>query len=145
MKELEQYTKLVAANQVDYDTLLPLYYSFKFNDILFECQLLNHENGSSYILNLTADLGFLPYSSENINRRNALLKKLGQLMAQGTITIDHHCAMKFPLSTVIESELSAKTVMETILYTLLDSQELLRVITDIIETSNKPVRRKRRA
>ena len=122
MKELEQYNELMSTNQAEYDSLLPLYNSFTFNDILYDCQILNHEDGSSYTLNLSANLGFLPYSSENHTRRSALLQKLGRLMAQGTITIDHHCAMKLPISSVINDELSAKVIMESILYTLLDSQ-----------------------
>lgn len=145
MKELEKYTKLAAANQVDYNTLLPLYYSFKFNNLLFECQILNHDDGTSYIVNLTANLGYLPYSSENKPRRQELLQELGKLMAQGKIIIDHHCSMTFPLTTVINGQLNAKIIMESILYTLLDAQEMLNIITKILKPSPDIIQSKKQA
>lgn len=121
---------MIDDHNVDYETLLPLYYQFDYHGITFDCEVINSEYDGSYDVNLTAQIGYLPYSSENKERRALILKNFGQLMAHNLITRDHHCNLSFPVSTTIRGEINAKKVMETILYTLLDVKEVLEVIAD---------------
>lgn len=136
MENFKHFTDIIDNNDVDYDSLLPLYYNFDFNDLPFECQILADNNKNSYIVNLTADLGYLPYSCENKNKRHKILKNFQNLMSHNLIIIDHHCNMTFPINTSIKGDLSAKRMMEAILYTLLDVQEVLSIISSTLQKPN---------
>lgn len=130
---LKKNTEMIAANQVDYDSLLPLYYNFEFRQIPFECQVIAGENNGSYIVNISAQIGHLPYSCENQTKRKKILNNFNHLMHHKLITMDHHCNMTFPLKTTITGKINAKKVMETILYTLLDVQEVLDIIVNTMQ------------
>ncbi|MCC3860838.1 hypothetical protein [Pseudemcibacter aquimaris] len=130
MNGLDLHMDMVDDHNVDYETLLPLYYQFNYHGINFDCEVINSENYGSYDINLTAQIGYLPYSSENKSRREKILKNFSHLMAHNLITLDHHCNLTFPVSTTINGEINAKKVMETILYTLLDVKEVLEIIAD---------------
>lgn len=141
MNGIEQHLDMIDSYKVDYESLLPLYYDFEYFNIPFSCQVLNDDHESSYIINLTAKIGHLPYSSENKSQRQRMLKNFGHLMAHNLITMDHHCNMTFPVSTTITGEISAKRVMEAILYTILDVKEVLDIINDTMQyksIENKP-------
>lgn len=128
MNALEQNMDLIDDHLVEYRSLLPLYYHFEYLGIKFECQIIEHDTPDQYYVNLTANIGYLPYSSENKKKRELILKNFSRLMVKKLITINHHCEMKFPVSTIIKGEISAKIVMETIFYTLLDAKEILEII-----------------
>ncbi len=133
MINFDQFTSVVNDNNLDYESLLPLYYHFDFNKIPFECQILSRDDDNSYIVNLTAKLGFLPYSSENRQKRQKILKNFQNLMQHRLIIMDHHCNMTFPIETSITGQLNAKIMMEAIVYTLLDVEDILSIITNTLE------------
>lgn len=134
MNAFEQNLELIDDHLIDYKSKLPLFYNFEYHGINFDCQIINHEITDHYQVNLRAKIGHLPYSSENKNRRKFILKNFSHLMAKNLITINHHCEMNFPLSTVIKGDISAKIVMETIFYTLLDSKEILEIIANTMQS-----------
>lgn len=134
MNAFEQNLELIDDHLIDYKSKLPLFYNFEYHGINFDCQIINHDITDHYQVNLRAKIGHLPYSSENKNRRKFILKNFSHLMAKNLITINHHCEMKFPLSTVIKGDISAKIVMETIFYTLLDSKEILEIIANTMQS-----------
>ncbi len=125
MNLFNEHQALIAQEQIDYESLLPLHYTFEFQGIPFSCDVDKDEAAHTLTLRLTADLGFLPYSSENIVKRNQLLKGLGPLIARGQVLIDHHCSINMQLTTLIYEELNAKVLIEAITYTLLDHREAL--------------------
>lgn len=136
MNALEQNLELIEEHLIDYKSQLPLFYQFEYHGINFDCQIVNHDSPDHYYVNLTARIGYLPYSSENKNRRELILKNFSHLMAHNLITIDHHCDMKLPLNTMIKGDINAKTVMETICYTLLDANEVLEIISNTMNDKN---------
>ena len=75
MNGLEQRLELIDDYLVDYKSLLPLFYQFVYDGIIFDCQIIIHDIENSYHINLTAQIGYLPYSSENKTRREQILKK----------------------------------------------------------------------
>ncbi|MBT5187839.1 MAG: hypothetical protein HOH19_11510 [Kordiimonadaceae bacterium] len=135
MDNLDLLNTSIAENQNDFDSMLPLYYQFKYNDLPFDCQIVHHENKQSYILNLTAKIGYLPYSAENQPLREKIINNLSNLIRLGVIVMDHHCNMTFPIKTIIKDEINANKLMETITYTLLDVQEVLTIILETMQVS----------
>lgn len=133
MNTLEDHKTLLATQQINYEALLPLCYSFDYNGLPFECQLVRRDDDSTFMLHLTALLGHLPYSAENKPRRERLRTRLGPLMSQGKVTTDRHSKITFPLKTVISGDISANVIIEAILYTLLDAREILSAINDSLE------------
>ncbi|MEZ5757008.1 MAG: hypothetical protein R3D86_02175 [Emcibacteraceae bacterium] len=143
MEKIEQFKTSFVSNQTDYEALLPLHYKFTYGAIPFACEILKDASGNSYILHLDADLGILPYSAENKLHRSQILKELGPLIVRGIITIDHHCRCRMPLKTHLGQEISAKIIMEAILYTLLDTRKIFAEIkTAVGKTQNDYVSRK---
>lgn len=136
MNALEQNLELIEEHLIDYKNQLPLLYQFEYHSINFDCQIVNHESPDHYYVNLTARIGYLPYSSENKKKRELILKNFSHLMAHNLITIDHHCGMKLPLNTMIKGDINAKIMMETICYTLLDAKEVLEIISNTIHDKN---------
>ena len=136
MNELNKHLRLIDDHMVDYEALLPLYYQFEYHGIPFDCQVIHLETEGAYNINLTANIGYLPYSSENKIRRQQILKDFGHLMAHKLIIIDHHCNLTFPLNTMVTGELNAKKVVETILYTLLDVKDILEIISNTMQVKN---------
>ncbi|HPF46659.1 MAG: hypothetical protein KDF58_14490 [Alphaproteobacteria bacterium] len=136
MEKIEQFKKSFVSSQSDYEALLPLRYDFTYDTIPIACEILKDCSGNSYNIHLEADLGFLPYSAENKLHRAQILKELGPLMVQGKITIDHHCQLHMPIKTVLGQEISAKIIMEAILYTLLDTRKILEQIKSALGKSH---------
>jgi hypothetical protein len=141
MNGIEQHMGVIDSHKVDYVTLLPLYYDFEYSNIPFDCQILHDEYDESYIINLIAKVGHLPYSSENKSQRQRILKNFSHLMAHNLILIDRHSSLTFPISTTLTGKINAKKVMEAILYTLLDVKEVIDIITETMQykaIENKP-------
>jgi len=133
MNGIEQHMGVIDSHKVDYETLLPLYYDFEHSNIPFDCQVLHDEYDGSYIINLIAKIGHLPFSSENKSQRQRVLKNFSHLITHNLILIDRHSSMTFPISTTLTGEINAKKVMETILYTLLDVKEAIDIINDTMQ------------
>ncbi len=136
MNLFNEHQALLADQQVDYKSLLPLHHEFEFQNIPFGCEVDHDAGGAGLLMILTANLGFLPYSSENIVKRAQLLKGLGPLIARGQVTIDHHCSITMQISTIITEELDAKALVEAITYTLLDNRDALDQITRALADDN---------
>jgi len=135
MDNLNQLNTDIAENLNNFDSMVPLYYQFKYNNLPFDCQIVHHENKQSYILNLTAKIGHLPYSAENLTLREKIIKNFSNLIRLGVIIMDHHCNMTFPIKINIKDEIDANKLMEIITYTLLDVQEVLTIIHDTMGPS----------
>ncbi|MDG1707848.1 MAG: hypothetical protein P8H03_03760 [Emcibacteraceae bacterium] len=141
MKGIEQHMGVIDSHKADYITLLPLYYDFEYSNVSFDCQVLHDEYDRSYIINLIAKIGHLPYSSENKQQRQLILKNFSHLMAHNLIVKDRHSYLTFPISTTLAGDINARKVMETILYTLLDVKEVIDIINDTMQyktIENKP-------
>ncbi len=108
MYGLEQKTAEIAENDINHDYLLPLNYSFKARNLEFDCNVSKRDNNGLIIINITTNLGYLPYSSENGAKREEILKAFGPLIARGKITIDHHCNLTMPLNTATDTELTVQ-------------------------------------
>ncbi|MCP5382648.1 MAG: hypothetical protein H6912_09800 [Kordiimonadaceae bacterium] len=128
MEKIEQFKTSVVSNPLDYESLLPLRYDIRHDTFRIACEILKDCTGNSYVIHLEFDLGILPYSAENKLRRTQILKELGPELVRGIITIDHHSRFRLPLKTHLGKEISAKLIMEAILYTLLDTRKLVEKI-----------------
>jgi hypothetical protein len=133
MNGLEQHMGVIDAHMVDYESLLPLYYDFEYFNIPFSCQILHDSYDKSYIINLTANVGYLPYSSENKSQRQRMLKNFAHLLSNNLIIKDRHSHLTFPINTTLTGDINAKKVMETILYTILDVKEVLDIINETMQ------------
>ncbi|MDG1997071.1 MAG: hypothetical protein P8J14_11290 [Emcibacteraceae bacterium] len=133
MNGIEQHLGVIESHKVDYKSLLPLYYNFEHSNISFDCQVLHDEYDGSYIINLIAKIGHLPYSSENNLQRQNMLKNFSHLIAHNLILKDKHSHLTFPISTTFTGEINAKKVMEIILYTLMDVKEIIDIINDTMQ------------
>lgn len=132
MNLFNEHQAIIASEQVEYESLLPLRYTFKYQNIPFECDLAKSENADTIHMRLKADLGVLPYSSENMTRRTELLGGLGRLIARGQVAIDHHCSITMSFDTLLNNGLNAKNLVEAIVYTLLDARDTIKHISDLI-------------
>lgn len=138
MNFLKNHQSLIANERENYVNLLPLHYKFKFRNIDFDCDVKKSTDEEKIILLLTADLGILPYSSENIVRRTELLGGLGTLIARGLVNINNHCSISMSFKTIIDTDFNAKSLIEATVYTLLDARDVINQVSGYIE---KPARR----
>lgn len=133
MSLFKEHQALIADQQVEYESLLPLRYNFQFQKIKFECLVERNNSNDNIVMNLTANLGILPYSSENIARRMELLSGLGPLIARGQVSIDHHCSISMSLKTILKKQFDAKGLIEAIVYTLLDVRGVISHVSNFID------------
>lgn len=138
-----QHKELYADMDNDFSNLLPLHYSFNYKSLPFQCEVTEISEGT-YIVDLVATLGYLPYSSENEEKRCKMLNELGPFIAKGIVRIDHHCALTLPIKTSFKSDLTAATLMETITYTLLDANDLINMAEDK-QVSSKEINTNRKS
>ena len=125
MEALAQNVEFISENQTDFTDLLPLHYSFEYGGMPFDCTLVNNDDGCSFILDLTARLGYMPYSAEDKSRRNMIRSGLGPLMAQGKVSVDRQSNLTYSLKTIVSEKLCTRVLMESILFTLLDAKQTL--------------------
>lgn len=133
MNLFKEHQALIARQQLDYESLLPLTYNFKFRNINFDCAVVKNSNDGNILMNLTANLGILPYSSENIMRRTELLTGLARYIARGHVTIDHHCSISMSLTTIIKRHFDTNSLIEAIVYTILDARQTISHVSKYVE------------
>ncbi len=131
MNKIEQKSVDLASHQEEYENLLPLHYTFVHQGLTFDCDIAKDDTNDKIVVGLTADLGHLPYSAENMVRRMELLEILNPLIARGVVTLDHHCKLTLPVATSLKDGLCASRLMEAITYTLLDLRDVFSRINAV--------------
>lgn len=110
-------------NQVKEDVhLLPIHFSFSWNNISLSCQLLSIDGQSGRVMKLVADLGNIPFSGENRERRLSMLKSCGPLYARGDFQMDVHSHLLVTFSTEFSAKATAQHILEVLTITLLDAR-----------------------
>lgn len=129
--DLNELLEKVAAQVKDDDQLTAVHFSFPWNGVPFACQLMSAKDSDKMTLNLVADLGHIPYSGENRDRRQELLKVFLPLVSKGNYVINARNHIQMIINTDFANvnpnrRTTARQILDVITITLLDIKEELR-------------------
>lgn len=110
----------------------PSRFHFSWRDIDFAGQFLHSKETDLYSVNLVANLGIIPFSSENKSLRKQLRGKFMPLFLRGDLTLSQNSSIQMVLLTEFSGPVSAKRLMEVITYTLMDHQDDLDMFQETI-------------
>ncbi|WP_417624062.1 hypothetical protein [Paremcibacter congregatus] len=118
----------IAHNVTGNSIQLPAHFKFDWHGIHFAGQVLPSQNGQNSSLNLVANLGYIPFSAENKERRRTLITTFTPLFMKGEYSLSTSSQIQMILLTEFTGSVSARRLMEVITLTLLDLQEDLKDI-----------------
>lgn len=116
----EQYT----GGSID----LPSHFKFNWHNINFAGQILPGKEENVLSINLVANLGFIPFSAEDKDRRRKLIDTFTPLFMKGDYSLSASSHIQMILLTDFAGPVNACRLMEAITLTLLDLQEDLKGI-----------------
>jgi len=95
-------------------------FNFYWRNIHFLGQILPSPKAHHFSISLVANLGYLPFSSEDFARRTKLLKIFTPLFMRGDYILAAGSKIQTTLMTSFKGPVNAKTLVEAITYTLLE-------------------------
>ncbi len=106
----------------------PSRFTFIWQNIDFSGQILSSSQANQFTLNLVANLGYLPFSSEDNHRRKELLKIFTPHFTKGDYSLSIGSQIQTVLLTKFTGPLNAKRLLEVIIVTICDRQKELKAI-----------------
>ena len=106
----------------------PSRFTFIWHNIKFSGQILPSSLTNQFTLNLVANLGHIPFSSEDNHRRQKLLKLFTPHFMKGDYSLSLGSQVQTVLLTKFTGPLNAKRLLEVITVTICDLQKELKAI-----------------
>ncbi len=122
-KDLQELMNDMALQATDETIKFPSRFTFSWQNISFLGQILRSEKPGIFSMNLVANLGYIPFSSENKNRRESLLTAFTPSFIKGDYNLSVNSQIQMVLRTEFSGPVNARRLMEAIAYTLLDLRE----------------------
>lgn len=129
LPDLDQLLSDVARKTTEDTINFPARFNFIWHNIPFAGQILHSKNNDGeFSLNLIANLGYIPFSSENFSQRKKLLKIFTPHFMKGDYRLSSNSQIQMILLTHFDGPVNAKRLVEVITYTLLDQNSELKSI-----------------
>ncbi len=126
---LDGVAKQITDNNIEF----PSQFNFIWHNIQFSGQILDPKKGLDlFSINLTANLGYLPFSSENKAHRKKLFETFSSQLTNGEYILSPNSQIQIILQTQFSGPVDGKRLVEVISYTLLDQQAELKSIQALI-------------
>ena len=104
-------------------------FNFIWHNIQFAGQLLHSKKeDNQFTINLVANLGYLPFSSENNAHRKKLIEAFTPQFMKGDYIMSQNSQIQMVVLTGFTGPVNAKRLVEVISITLLDHQAELKSI-----------------
>ncbi|MCK5424556.1 MAG: hypothetical protein KAI89_04220 [Emcibacter sp.] len=133
LSDIGQLLNDVTCQITDNNINFPAQFKFIWHNIQFTGRILRSENEvDQYCLNLVADLGYIPFSSENFLLRKKLLKLFTPLFMKGDYSLSENSHIQMVLMTNFSGPANARRLVEVITYTLFDLHVELKSIQSSI-------------
>lgn len=121
---LDEVAGQVTGDRID----SPSRFTFIWYNINFSGQILPSDQINQFTLNLVANLGHLPFSSEDNHRRQKLLEVFTPHFMKGDYSLSLGSQIQTILLTEFTGPLNAKRLLEVITVTICDRQKELKAI-----------------
>ncbi len=121
--DLQELMNDVALQTTDVAIKFPSRFTFSWQNINFSGQILRSESPGIFSMNLVANLGYIPFSSEDKTRRKDLLTTFTPSFIKGDYNLSMNSQIQMVLFTEFSGPVNAKRLMEAITYSLIDVRD----------------------
>ncbi len=121
--DLQELMNDVALQTTDVAIKFPSRFTFSWQNINFSGQILRSERPGIFSMNLVANLGYIPFSSEDKTRRKELLTTFTPSFIKGDYNLSMNSQIQMVLFTEFSGPVNAKRLMEVITYSLIDVRD----------------------